>query len=51
MKLNPDHILAFAIFVVCALLLAFKIDGEVKTLMASCVGYIIGSGVQARKSK
>ena len=49
MKIQFDQICALVIFLVCCLLLAFKVDGEVKAAMTIAVGYMIGSGYQSRK--
>lgn len=51
MKMNwiPEHIIVSGIFIICALLLIFGIDGDVKTLMAACVGWVIHSGYASVK--
>ncbi len=49
MKIGFDQICALVIFLTCALLLYLKIDGEVKTTMTLAVGFLVGSGIQARK--
>ncbi len=49
MKVEFDQICALVIFVVCALLLFLGIDGEVKGAMTLAVGFLFGSGYQARR--
>ena len=49
MKVEFDQVCALVIFLVCALLLCFKVDGEVKTAMTLAVGWMVGSGYQARR--
>lgn len=51
MKIEFDQICALVIFLVCSLLLTFKIDGEVKTAMTLCVGFLVGSGLKSRSRK
>lgn len=49
MKVTFDQVCALVVFIVCALLLFFKVDGEVKTSMTLAVGYMVGTGIQSRK--
>lgn len=49
MKIQLDQVSALVVFIVCALLLWLKIDGEVKSAMTLAVGFMFGSGYQARK--
>ncbi len=49
MKIEFDQICALVIFIVCALLLVFGIDSEVKAAMTLAVGFLIGSGYQSRR--
>jgi len=51
MKISFDQVCALVIFLVCAALIYFKIDGEVKAAMAMAVGFLVGSGYQSRKKK
>ena len=51
MKIEFDQICALVIFLVCALLLILKVDGEVKTAMTLAVGFMVGAGYQSRKKK
>lgn len=51
MKVQFDQVCALVVFLVCALLLLLKIDGEVKAAMTLAVGYMIGTGYQTRKKK
>ena len=51
MRIEFDQVAALVIFLVCPLLLFFKIDGEVKTAMTLAVGFLVGSGFQGRKKK
>lgn len=49
MKIEFDQICALVIFLVCALLLFLNVDGEVKSAMTLAVGFLLGTGYQARK--
>jgi hypothetical protein len=49
MKIEFDQVCALVIFLACCLLLVFKVDGEVKAAMTLAVGYMIGTGYQARR--
>ena len=49
MKLQFDQVAALIVFLVCALLLFLKVDGEVKTAMTLAVGFLFGSGYQQRR--
>ena len=49
MKIEFDQVCALVVFAVCALLLCFGVDGEVKAAMTLSVGFLFGSGYQARK--
>lgn len=51
MEVKFDQICALVIFVVCACLITFGVDGEVKAAMTLAVGFMIGTGYQARKKK
>ena len=51
MKIEFDQICALVIFLICALLLWLEVDGEVKAAMTLAVGWMVGSGYQARKKK
>mgnify|MGYP003394463230 CR=1 FL=1 len=46
-----DFGLPVLIIVILALLMAFGIDSEVKTLLAATVGWIINSGIRRRGTK
>ena len=49
MKWTPDLIIALIIVVGCFLLLAFRIDGEVKSILTVAAGWAFGSQYMARK--
>lgn len=49
MKIGFDQVCALVIFCVCATLLVFKVDSEVKSAMTLAVGFLVGSGYQSRK--
>ncbi len=49
MKIQFDQVCALIIFAVCTLLLFFHIDSEVKATMTLAVGFLCGSGYQARR--
>jgi len=49
MKVEFDQVAALIIFIVCAALMCLGIDGEVKTTMTLAVGFLCGSGYQARR--
>jgi hypothetical protein len=49
MKIKFDQVCALVIFLACIILIACKIDGEVKATMTLAVGYLIGTGYQSRK--
>lgn len=51
MKWTPDTIIALVIVVGCILLIAFRIDGEVKSILTVAAGYIFGSQYQMRKQQ
>jgi len=48
-ELLVDFGLPVIIIIVCALLLAFNIDGEVKSILALAAGWIFKSGYQKTK--
>lgn len=50
MHWTPEHIIVAGIIVICAMLLTFGIDGDVKSLLAACVGWVIHSGYASVKS-
>ncbi len=49
MKWTPDLIIALVLIVGCLLLLAFRIDGEVKSILTVAAGWAFGSQYQTRK--
>lgn len=49
MKWTPDTIIALVLVVGCICLLAFKIDGEVKSILAMAAGWCFGAQYQVRK--
>lgn len=48
MKIEFDQICAIVVFLVCAALICFHLDSEVKVTMTLAVGFLFGSGYQAR---
>ena len=50
MKWTPEHIIVAGIIVICAVLLCLHIDGDVKALLAACVGWVIHSGYVSVKN-
>lgn len=50
MKWTPDTIIALVLVVGCICLLAFRIDGEVKSILSIAAGWAFGSQYQARKT-
>jgi hypothetical protein len=51
MKWTPDLIIALVLVVGCLLLMAFRIDGEVKSILTMAAGWAFGSQYQVRKTK
>ena len=43
MKWTPDLLIALIIVVGCFILLVFKIDGEVKSILTVAAGWVFGS--------
>ena len=43
MKWTPDLLIALIIVVGCFLLMAFRIDGEVKSILTVAAGWVFGS--------
>lgn len=48
MKWTPDLIIALVLVVGCIILMAFGIDGEVKSILALAAAWSFGSQYQAR---
>ena len=48
-ELCVDFVLPALLIIILALLLAFGIDGEVKTLLAAVVGWIVKSGYSRKR--
>lgn len=51
MKWTPDTIIAIVLVVGCIVLLALRIDSEVKSILAMAAGWCFGAQYQARKVK
>lgn len=51
MKWTPDTVIALVLIVGCLVLLALKIDGEVKSILSIAAGWAFGAQFQARKTK
>lgn len=49
MKWTPDTITAIVIVVGCLLLLFFKIDGEVRSILSLAAGWIFGGQFHVRQ--
>jgi len=49
MKWTPDTIIALILVVGCILLIAFRIDSEVKSILTVAAGWLFGSQYQMRK--
>ncbi len=49
MKVQFDQVCALVVFIVCAILIVFKVDSEVKSAMTLAVGFLVGSGYQSRR--
>ena len=43
MKWTPDLLIALVLIVGCLLLVLFKIDGEVKSILTMAAGWVFGS--------
>ena len=48
MKWTPDTIIALVLIIGCLCLIAFGIDGEVKSILTVAGGWVFGSQYQAR---
>lgn len=48
MKWTPDLFIAIILIVGCFILIALKIDGEVKSILTMAAGWAFGSQYQAR---
>ena len=51
MKWTPDTLIALVLIVGCLGLLAFGIDGEVKSILTLAAGWAFGSGYVIRKGE
>lgn len=49
MKWTPDLIIALVLVIMCGCLIAFGIDGEVKSILTLAAGWAFGSQYVARK--
>lgn len=49
MKWTPDLIIALVLIVGCLILIAFRIDSEVKSILTVAAGWAFGSQYQVRK--
>ena len=49
MKWTPDLIIALVLIVGCLILIAFRIDSEVKSILTVAAGWAFGSQYQARR--
>ena len=50
MKWTPDLIIALTLVVGCIVLIALRIDGEVKSILTMSAGWAFGSQYMMRKS-
>lgn len=51
MKWTPDTVIGMVIVIGCLILLALRIDSEVKSVLAMAAGWCFGAQYQARKLK
>ena len=51
MKWTPDKVCAVILIVGCLLLVAFRIDGEVKSILTISAGYLFGTGIKEYRVK
>lgn len=51
MNWTPDKITALVLVIGCILLIAFRIDGEVKSILTVAAGWLFGTGYYDRKRK
>jgi hypothetical protein len=51
MKWSPDQVTAVILVVGCLILISFKIDGEVKSILTIAAGWLFGGQYMARKQK
>ena len=51
MKWSPDKITAMILVAGCLLLIAFRIDSEVKSILTIAAGWLFGSTYQERKKR
>ncbi|GAH93266.1 unnamed protein product [marine sediment metagenome] len=51
MSWTPDKICAVILIVGCLLLVAFRIDGEVKSILTISAGYLFGTGIMEYRTK
>lgn len=49
MKWTPDTLIAFILVVGCLILVALRIDSEVKSILTVAAGWIFGSQYMERK--
>ena len=49
MKWTPDLVIALVLVVGCLILIAFRIDSEVKSILTVAVGWAFGSQYQVRR--
>lgn len=49
MKWTPDTVIALVIVVGCLVLVAFKIDTEIKSILALAAGWVFGGQYQIRR--
>ena len=49
MKWTPDTVIGIVIVIGCIVLLALRIDSEVKSILAMAAGWVFGAQYQARK--
>lgn len=51
MSWTPDKVCAVILIVGCLLLVAFRIDGEVKSILTISAGYLFGTGIMEYRTK
>ena len=50
MKWTPDKIASIILIVGCLCLVAFHIDGEIKTILGIAAGYLFATGYSERQA-
>ena len=51
MKWTPDLVIAFTLIIACVVLIAFRIDSEVKSILTVASGWVFGTQIQTYRAK